>query len=284
MSDEQAALQIARDGVDILVDLNGYTKFARTRLFSFRPAPVQVNWFGYPATMGTPYHHYIIADAAIIPEGDEIFYSEEVARLPCYQPNDRLREVAKTTPKRSDFGLPDDAFVYCSFNSTHKLTQRMFDSWLMILASTPGSVLWLLKATEDANARLRTYAAEHGLAPGRIVFAEKVTNPEHLARYPLADVFLDSFPYGAHTTCSDALWMGVPVLTLQGRSFAARVCASLLAAAGVPELAAANENEYRGKAIVLYHNRGIAGDAQTPPQSRARKFAAVRHRWPRAQS
>ena len=154
MSDEQAALQIARDGVDILVDLNGYTKFARTRLFSFRPAPVQVNWFGYPATMGTPYHHYIIADAGIIPEGDEIFYSEEVARLPCYQPNDRLREVAKTTPKRSDFGLPDDAFVYCSFNATQKLTQRMFDSWLTILASTPGSVLWMLKATEDANARL----------------------------------------------------------------------------------------------------------------------------------
>jgi predicted O-linked N-acetylglucosamine transferase (SPINDLY family) len=256
MSDEDAALQIARDGVDILVDLNGYTKFARTRLFSFRPAPVQVNWFGYPATMGTPYHHYIIADAGIIPEGDEIFYSEEVARLPCYQPNDRLREVAKTTPKRSDFGLPDDAFVYCSFNSTHKLTQRMFDSWLMILASTPGSVLWLLKASEDANARLRTYAAEHGLAPERIVFAEKVANPEHLARYPLADVFLDSFPYGAHTTASDALWMGVPVLTLQGRSFAARVCASLLTSAGVPELAAANEIEYRVKAVVLYHNRG----------------------------
>ena len=257
MSDEDAALQIARDGVDILVDLNGYTKFARTRLFSFRPAPVQVNWFGYPATMGTPYHHYIIADAGIIPEGDEIFYSEEVARLPCYQPNDRLREVAKTMPSRSDFGLPDNAFVYCSFNSTHKLTQRMFDSWLMILASTPGSVLWLLTATKDANARLRTYAAEHGLAPERIVFAEKLANPEHLARYPLADVFLDSFPYGAHTTASDALWMGVPVLTQQGRSFAARVCASLLASAGVPELAAANEVEYRVKAAVLYHNRGV---------------------------
>ena len=186
---------------------------------------MQVNWFGYPATMGTPYHHYIIADAAIIPEASEIFYSEEVVRLPCYQPNDRLREVAETTPKRSDYGLPDDAFVYCSFNATHKLTQRMFDAWLSILASTPGSVLWLLKATEDANARLKTYAAEHGLAPERIVFAEKVPNPEHLARYPLADVFLDSFPYGAHTTCSDALWMGVPVLTLQGRTFCrARLC------------------------------------------------------------
>ena len=258
MRDEEAALQIARDGVDILVDLNGYTKFARTRVFTFRPAPVQVNWFGYPATMGTPYHHYIIADAGIIPEGDEIFYSEEVLRLPCYQPNDRLRLVAEAKPTRADCGLPEDAFVYCSFNATQKLTQRMFDTWLTILASTPGSVLWMLKSADDVHARLHQYAAARGVAPERIIWADKKSNPEHLARYPLADLFLDSFPYGAHTTASDALWMGVPVLTLQGRSFAARVCASLLAAAGVPELAAASETEYRGKAIVLYHNRGVA--------------------------
>jgi len=260
MSDEEAALTVARDGVDIVVDLNGYTKFARTRMFAMRPAPVVVNWFGFPATMGSPFHNYIIADSGVIPEGDEIFYSEEVLRLPCYQPNDRLREVAKTRPTRSDMGLPEDAFVYCSFNGVQKLTQRMYDSWLAILSATPGSVLWLLKATDDANARLKSYAAQHGVAAERIIFADKLGNPEHLARYPLADLFLDSFPYGAHTTASDALWMGVPVLALQGRAFAARVCGSLLAAAGVPELIASSEAEYRTKAIVLYHHRGLVAE------------------------
>ncbi|MGO9741818.1 MAG: glycosyl transferase [Roseiarcus sp.] len=255
MSDEDAALGIARDGIDILVDLNGYTKFARTRIFALRPAPVQVNWFGYPATMGTPYHHYLIADPVIVPSGDEMFFSEEVLRLPCYQPNDSKRVVAETKPTRADCGLPEDAFVYCSFNATQKLTQRMFDSWLTILASAPGSVLWMLKSADDVHARLHQYAAQRGVAPERIIWADKRPNPEHLARYPLADLFLDSFPYGAHTTASDALWMGVPVLTLQGRSFASRVCASLLSAAGVPELIAASESEYRIKALALYHNR-----------------------------
>jgi predicted O-linked N-acetylglucosamine transferase (SPINDLY family) len=255
MSDEAAAMQIARDGIDILVDLNGYTKFARTPLFALKPAPVQVNWFGYPSTMGTPYHHYLIADEAIIPRGDEIFYSEEVLRLPCYQPNDRLRMIAETTPKRADFGLPDGAFVFCSFNATQKLTQRSFDLWLTILKSAPGAVLWMLEGTPETHDRLTQYAQNAGVEQSRLIWARKLPNPEHLARYPLADLFLDSFPWGAHTTASDALWQGVPILTQTGRTFAARVCTSLVRAAGAPELACETEEEYVGKAVAFTQNR-----------------------------
>jgi len=255
MSDEQAALQIAGDGIDILVDLNGYTKFARTAVFALRPAPIQVNWFGYPSTMGTPYHHYLIADEAIVPHGDEIFFSEDVLRLPCYQPNDRLRSIAERTPTRAEFGLPDDSFVFCSFNATQKLTQRTFDLWLTILKAAPGSVLWMLEGTKETNDRLSQYAQMAGVEPKRLIWAQKLPNPEHLARYPLADLFLDSFPWGAHTTASDALWRGVPILTQTGRSFAARVCTSLVRAAGAPELACETEREYVGKALALAENR-----------------------------
>lgn len=244
MTDFEFACRIADDGVEILVDLNGYTKFARTGVFAFRPAPVVVNWFGYPGTMATPYHHYLIADPVIVPPDSERFYSEEIVRLPCYQPNDRKRVVAAQTPTRADFGLPENAFVFCSFNGTQKLTRRVFESWLTILERTPGSVLWLLTATKATNERLRGFAADRGIGAERIIFAEKLRNAEHLARYPLADLFLDSFPYGAHTTASDALWMGVPIVTLQGRSFSTRVCSSLLEAAEMGELVAHDLNEY----------------------------------------
>ena len=257
LGDLAAALAIARDGVDILVDLNGYTKFARTQVFALRPAPVQVNWFGYPATMGTPYHHYLIADEAIVPRGSEMFYSEEVLRLPCYQPNDRRRPIAPT-PSRAEAGLPEDAFVYCSFNATQKLNARMFGLWLAILRGAPGSVLWMLEGGAETHARLAERAVEAGVDPGRLIVAKKLPNAEHLARYPLADLFLDSSPWGAHTTASDALGMGVPVLTLTGRSFAARVCTSLVKAAGAPELACDSEVEYLGKAIAFAQQPQIA--------------------------
>jgi len=256
MSDDAAAMQIASDGVDILVDLNGYTKFARTAVFSLKAAPVQVNWFGYPSTMGTPYHNYLIADEAIVPYGDEIFYSEEVLRLPCYQPNDRLRAIA-AAPKRVDFGLPDDAFVFCSFNAPQKLTQRNFDLWLSILKAAPGAVLWLLEGSKETNERLSRYASEAGVDQNRLIWAPKLSNADHLARYPLADLFLDSFPWGAHTTASDALWLGVPILTQTGRSFAARVCTSLVRAAGAPELACETEDEYLVKALELFQRREV---------------------------
>jgi len=251
MNDEQAAAKIAADGVDILVDLNGYTRDARTRVFALRPAPITVNWFGFPGTMGTPYHHYIIADGTIIPPEDEIYYSEKVMRLPCYQPNDRKRTVAERRPSRAEVGLPENAFVYCSFNGTQKITPRVFQRWMAILGRVPNSVLWLLTGTDDTNARLKQAAAARGISPERLIIAERAANPEHIARYPLADLFLDSMPYGAHTTAADSLWMSVPILTLPGRTFAARVCASIVRAAGVPELVCATPEAYVARAVEL---------------------------------
>ena len=255
LDDDQAAARIAEDGVDILIDLNGYTKDARTKVFARRPAPINVNWFGYPGTMGTPYHHYIVADGYIIPEGSEHFYSEKVLRLACYQPNDRKRVVAPTTPTRAEAGLPDDAFVYCTLNGMQKITPRAFQRWMSILAAVPDSVLWMLSGTPDANARLHAAAEAAGIPAHRVVFADKMANPQHLARYPLADLFLDSLPYGAHTTAADSLWMNVPILTLPGRSFASRVCASVLRAAGIGEMVCDTPEAFVARAIELGTNR-----------------------------
>ena len=255
LDDNQAVARISADGIDILVDLNGYTKDARSKIFARRPAPISVNWFGFPGTMGTPYHHYIIADSTIIPPENEIHFSEKVLRLPCYQPNDRKRVVAEQRPTRADAGLPDNAFVFCSLNGSQKTTPRTFRRWMMILGAVPDSVLWLLSATAETNERLRQAAAASGIAPERIVFAAKLPNPQHLARYPLADLFLDNSPYGAHTTAADALWMGVPIVTFTGRTFAARVCASVVRAAGLEELACPTPEAYVAKAIELAHDR-----------------------------
>ena len=249
LDDDTAAAKIKADGIDILIDLNGYTKDARTKVFARRPAPINVNWFGFPGTMGTPYHHYIIADETIIPKGDEKYYSEKVMRLPCYQPNDRKRTVSPRKPTRAEAALPENAFVYCSLNGTQKITPRTFQRWMSVLARVPNSVLWLLSAGNGADDLLKKVALEMGVDPSRIVFAGKMPNPDHLARYQLADLFLDNLPYGAHTTGADSLWMNVPILTLTGRSFAARVCASLVRAAGVPELECSNAQEYIDRAV-----------------------------------
>jgi predicted O-linked N-acetylglucosamine transferase (SPINDLY family) len=255
LNDDQAAAKIAADGIDILIDLNGYTKDARTKVFARHPAPIAVNWFGFPGTMGTPYHHYLIADPFIIPPDLEIFYSEKVVRLPCYQPNDRRRIVAESRPTRAETGLPEGAFVYCSLNGMQKITPRTFERWMTILEQVPGSVLWLLSSTNDADERLRKVATDRGIAGERIVFAGTLPNPQHLARYPLADLFLDTMPYGAHTTAADSLWMSVPILTWAGRSFASRVCASVVRAAGVGELVCATPEEYVARAIELGRDR-----------------------------
>lgn len=251
MSDTQAAERIVADKVDILVDINGYTMMARTAVLSMRPAPIIVNWLGFPGTLGTPYHHYIIGDDFITPPGTEHYYSEKVVRLPCYQPNDRKREVAQHVPTRAEAALPDNAVVFCCFNGIHKITKFVWMRWMEILKRVPNSVLWLLDSSEPINARLKALAGEHGVVPERIVFAVKLRNQEHLSRYPLADIFLDTSPYGAHTTCSDALWMGVPVLTLPGRGFAARVCGSLVTSAGVPELICKTPDDYVARAVEL---------------------------------
>lgn len=251
LSDDAAAARIAADGIDILVDVNGYTRDARTAVFARRPTPIAANWFGFPGTMGTPYHHYIIADGHVVPEGHERFFTERVLRLPCYQPNDRKRPVAADPPQRAAEGLPDTGFVFCCLNGAQKITPQVFGAWMRILDATEGSVLWLLDSAPDTTARLRGMAAAAGIAPERLCFAPKRPNPQHLARYALADLFLDTFPYGAHTTAADAMWMGTPVLTLEGRGFAARVCAGLVRSAGMPDLVCGHLEDYVARAIAI---------------------------------
>ncbi len=251
VSDDDAAAQITEDGIDILVDVNGHTRDARIGVFARRPAPIQVNWLGYPGTMGSSFHHYIVADDWTIPEYAEGWYSEKVLRVPCYQPNDRKRVVDETVPTRADFGLPDDAFVFCCFNASHKFTRFSFDRWMEILKASENSVLWLLDYSPETNQRLREQAEARGVAGSRLVFAPKLPNARHLARYPLADMFLDSVPYGAHTTASDALWMIVPVLTWSGRCFASRVCGSLLRSVGLPDLVCETPEAFVERAIHL---------------------------------
>lgn len=251
LSDDAAAARIADDGIDILVDVNGLTKDARTGVFARRPAPIQVNWLGFPGSMASPYHQYIIADDYIIPPEYEAYYTETVMRLDCYQSNDRKRIVHDERPSRAEAGLPEDGFVFCCFNGTQKITRFTFDRWAEILNRVPNSVLWLLSSSTETEERLRDHAEARGIARERIIFAPKLVNPRHMARYPLADLFLDTSPYGAHTTASDALWMGVPVLTLTGRSFAARVCGSLVRAAGLPELVCDSQEAFVDLAVAL---------------------------------
>ncbi|ATC24052.1 N-acetylglucosamine transferase [Caulobacter vibrioides] len=258
MSDDEAAQRIADDGIDILVDVNGHTRDARTAVFARRPAPILVNWLGYPGTMGSDYHHYIVGDPWIIPPEMELYYSEAVRRIPCYQPNDRRRIVASDVPTRTEAGLPEDGFVFCCFNGTQKITPHVFDRWMEILKRTSGSVLWLLDSNPETNARLRDAAEARGVDRMRLVFAPKMPNAFHLARYRLADLFLDTTPYGAHTTASDALWMAVPVLTWSGRSFASRVCGSLVRSAGLPELVVDSAAAYVEKAVEIGSDRARA--------------------------
>lgn len=251
MDDATAAQRMVADGIEILVDVNGYTREARTKLIAMRPAPVIVNWLGYPGTMASPYHHYIVADGITIPPELEPYYSEKVLRLPCYQPTNRKRIISPRTPNRAECHLPETGTVYCCFNGSHKITRATFNRWMTILGQVPDSVLWLLSGPPGVEERLWQAAEAKGIARNRLIFAEKRANPDHLARYPLADLFLDCLPYGAHTTASDALWMGVPVLTLTGRCFAARVCSSLVSSAGLSELCCPTAETFIAKAVEL---------------------------------
>jgi predicted O-linked N-acetylglucosamine transferase (SPINDLY family) len=205
--------------------------------------------------MGSDVHHYIIADDFIIPPGYEFFYSEGVLRLPCYQPNGKLFQVPPVAPSRAELGLPEGAFVFCCFNGSVKITEPMFSRWMRILAQVPNSVLWFRgSATDDFALRLRVEATARGISPDRLVFLSFRANTEYLACHAHADLFLDTFPYGAHTTASDALRMGVPIVTLAGLSFASRVCGSLSIAAGLPDLVCATPEEYEAKAVSLATN------------------------------
>ena len=256
LSDDNALALTRQEGIDIAVDMMGFTRHARSGLFAARLAPVQVNYLGFAGTMGLPSIDYIVADPVLIPEGLRAHYTEKVAYLPdSYQPNDRKRLIAAGGSHRAEHGLPDEAFVFCCFNNSFKITPQVFDSWMRILAQAPGSVLWLFSYAAPVERNLRAAAEARGIDPQRLVFARSLPLPEHLARHRAADLFLDTLPYNAHTTASDALWAGLPVLTLMGETFASRVAASLLTAAGVPELIASSRVEYERMAVGYYKDR-----------------------------
>ncbi len=255
--DDQAIDRIRNDHIDILVDLKGYTVGDRLNIMAHRPSPVQVTWLGYPGTTGTGFIDYIIADAVIVPPGAEAGCSETVLRMPhCYQPTDRKRIIAEALP-RSGYGLPQQGIVFCCFNQTFKITPVIFQAWMNILAAVPDSVLWLVDDNRLATAHLREAATAAGLSPERLVFAPRLPLAEHLARYRVADIALDSFPYTSHTTASDALWCGCPLVGLVGETFAARVSGSILSAAGLPELMTRSLAEYEAKAIALAQDQGL---------------------------
>lgn len=250
--DREIAIQLRELEIDIAVDLKGYTGGARPGILAHRPAPVQVNYLGYPGTMGTPYIDYLIADRVVIPPGERQFYSEQIVYLPgSYQANDSSRRIAPELPARHDAGLPGDAFVFCCFSGSQKILPQCFAGWMRILRRVENSVLWLLENHGVANANLRAHAASQNVEPDRLIFARHERLDRHLARLKLADLVLDTLPYGAHTTASDALWAGVPVLTRTGDTFAGRVAASLLTAVGLPELITRSAGEYEDMACVL---------------------------------
>ncbi|MHC1944486.1 tetratricopeptide repeat protein [Bradyrhizobium sp. UFLA06-06] len=252
INDDAVADLIRQLEIDILVDLKGFTAGSRTRVLGRRPAPIQVNYLGYPGTLGAPFIDYIIADRTVIPDHHREFYSEKVVALTnSYQANDDKRVIADRVFTRGDVGLAPTGFVFCCFNNNYKITPDMFDRWMRILGRVEGSMLWLLEANADSAANLRKEAAARGVAAERLVFAPRMSLPDHLARHRLAGLFLDSTPYNAHTTASDALWAGLPVLTILGDTFASRVAASLLHAVGLPELIAESPDAYERMAVDL---------------------------------
>jgi len=256
LSDDDAAAAVAARGIDVLVNLNGYFGLGRNGVFARRPAPVQVNYLGFPGTIGAPWMDYLLADAVVIPPAQAGHYSEAIAWLPgCYQPNDRQRAIAATTPERRALGLPDDGVVFCCFNNTYKILPPMFEIWVDLLRQTPGSVLWLLDDNADARRRLIGEAVARGVGGERLVFAPRIRLDEHLARQRQADLFLDTLPYNAHTTASDALWAGLPLLTCTGGTFPGRVATSLLKALGLDDaLVTSDLAAYRQRALELAHD------------------------------
>ncbi len=271
---DQSDLAVARLSralqIDIAVDLKGHTLDARTGIFSYRAAPVQVNYLGYPGTLGAPYMDYLLADPTLIPAESQRHYAEKVVYLPdSYQVNDARRRIADRSFTRSELGLPAQGFVFCCFNNNHKITPDTFAGWMRILKRVDGAVLWLLEDNPEVVANLRQEAGRREVDPDRLVFAQRLPLAEHLARHRAADLFLDTLPYNAHTTASDALWAGVPVLTRMGASFASRVAASLLHAMGLPELITTSQADYEALAIDLAgHPQRLAGLRQALARNR----------------
>lgn len=262
-TDREVASLLRELEIDIAVDLQGYTKGCRPGILSHRAAPVQVNYLGYPGTMGADYIDYIIGDRIVIPHEHHPYYAEKVVRLPdCYQVNDSKRRIAERAPTRADLGLPDEGFVFCCFNNNYKIAPRVFELWMRLLYKVEGSMLWLLEDYEAAARNLRQEAEQRGVAPERLIFAPRVKMEEHLARQRLADLFLDTLPYNAHVTASDALWAGLPVLTRVGSTFAGRVAASLLYAVGLPELITSSWEDYEAMAMKLAVDSKLLADVR----------------------
>ncbi len=254
VDDTSAARLIAQAGIDVLVDLQGLTSGARPGILVQRPAPVQVSYLGLPGTSAVPGVDWMLADRFVMPPELLPYCTEKPLYLPrCYQVSDRQREVA-ARPERARYGLPEDAFVFCSFNNNHKFTAEMFGAWMEIVRSVPGSVLWLLADNNTARENMLQEAAAHGVAAERLVFAPRVSPAEYLARFQLADLMLDTFPFNAGTTASDALWMGLPILTRAGRTYISRMAGSLLTAVGLPDLVTHNLADYQKLAITLGNN------------------------------
>lgn len=263
--------------IDVAIDLSGHTEGTRLDILAYRPAPAQVTYLGFPGTLGLPYVDYLIADPRLIPEELETHYKEKVLKLPqCYLPRDESVVPSEITPHRSEFGLPEEGLIFCSFNHDYKINPPLFKVWMDLLKEVPGSVLWLMKLNEGAHANLRQSAEEHGVDPERIIFATRLPRVEdHLARYRLVDVFIDTYPYNGHTTASDALRAGLPVVTLTGKSFASRVASSLLHDVGLPDLACHSYEEYFNKALHLAQNESTRNAVK---ELLARKISA--QEWP----
>jgi tetratricopeptide (TPR) repeat protein len=253
-TDEEIAHLARKMEIDIAVDLGGFTADCRTGIFAMRAAPIQLSYIGYLGTMGADYYDYLIADTTIIPQNRQQYYSEKIVYLPSYQVNDNKREVSEKVFTKSELGLPEDSFVFCCFNSTYKITPSTFRSWMRILSATENSVLLLLDDSKTATINLKKEASDIGLSPDRLIFAKPIPLPDYLARYRIADLFLDTLPYNAGTTASDALRMGLPVLTQMGESFASRMAGSLLHAVGLPELITTNQETYESLAIKFATN------------------------------
>ncbi len=254
-SDKEVA-QLSRDlKIDIAVDLKGFTQFSRFGIFVERCAPIQVNYLGHPGTLGTDCIDYIIADKVLIPQKNQKDYSEKIIYLPhCYQVNDSNKKISDKVFTRKELELPKDGFIFCCFNKNYKITPNVFDCWMKILKKVKGSVLWLFENNPITIKNLQQEANKRDVGSDRLIFAKPMALDKHLARHKVADLFLDTFPYTAHTTCSDALWAGLPVLTCTGESFASRVSASLLNAIGLSELVTHTHKEYEGMAIELANN------------------------------
>jgi predicted O-linked N-acetylglucosamine transferase (SPINDLY family) len=245
MSDRDIALQARQDKIDIAVDLNGYTEHACTGIFACRAAPIQINYLGYPGTLGADFMDYIVADRFLIPSKNQKYFNEKLLYLPnTYMPTDNSREISKKKITRREMGLPDDAFVFCCFNNNYKISSNEFDIWMRLLTKVENSVLWLRQSNQFSIINMKNEALKRKVDPSRLVFADKVPMDEHLARHRLADLFVDTFAFNAHTTAAEALWTGLPLVTKLGKGFAARVAGSLLNAVGLPELITETEQDY----------------------------------------